>query len=93
MGSRERGIAAAHYEREAAFEHASIAAFARASMGLLGLGAPPELLSETPAAAMDEVEHARVAFALAAAFSGEARGPSRLEVGSQRALPGRCQSS
>lgn len=87
MGSREREMAAAHYEREAAFEHASVASFARASMGLLGLGAPADLVAEAHAAAIDEVEHARIAFALASAFRGERRGPSRLAVERQVAFP------
>ncbi len=83
----ERAAAAAHFAREAAFEHASIAAFARAAMGLLAMGAPAGLVADTHAAAIDEVEHARITFALASAFGGEARGPSRLDVSGQAPLP------
>ncbi len=87
LPASERAAAAAHYGREAAFEHASIAAFSRAAMGLLALGSPAELVAETHAAAIDEVEHARVAFALASAFAGEPRGPSKLDVAGQTPLP------
>jgi len=64
--------------RVAAAEHASIASFARATLSLLALGAPPELLAETARAGLDEIEHARVAYALAALCSGESFGPGPL---------------
>src|SRR5262249_9106811 len=76
LSAADRASAAVYFAREAAFEHASIAAFSRVALGLLGLGAPAELVAETHAAALDEVEHARVAFALSSAFGGEARGPA-----------------
>ncbi len=76
-----RAALAAHWEREAAFEHASVGAFARASLSLLAVGAPPELLAATHAAAADEVEHARLAYALASAYGGSGRGPGPLAVG------------
>ena len=62
-----------YWEREAAFEHASVAAFARASLSLLALGAPPDLLAATHAAAIDEVEHARLCYGLASSYGGAAR--------------------
>ena len=43
------------------------------------LGAPPDLLHAAQAAAADEIEHARIAYALASAYAGRAtsvRGPS-----------------
>jgi hypothetical protein len=78
--AEERAALAAHWEREAAAEHASIAAFARASLSLLAVGAPAGLLAETHAAAMDEVEHARAAYALASLYSGAHRGPGQLDL-------------
>lgn len=87
LSAPERAAAAAHYAREAAFEHASVAAFSRAALGLLAHGSPAELVAETHAAAIDEVEHARAAFALASAFAGEPRGPSKLDVTGQTPLP------
>jgi len=69
---------AAHWEREAAFEHASVAAFAHASLALLAVGGPPDLLAATHEAALDEVEHARLAYGLASAYGGSGRGPGAL---------------
>jgi hypothetical protein len=81
-----RAALAAHWEREAAFEHASVAAFARASLMLLAVGAPPDLVTGAHAAAMDEVEHARMAYALASGYGGSPRGPGLLPaVGVQEA--------
>ena len=73
-----REVLAAHWEREAAFEHASIAAFAHASLTLLAAGAPPDLVAATHAAALDEIEHARLSYALASAYGGVRRGPGRM---------------
>jgi hypothetical protein len=72
---------AAHWVREAAFEHASIASFARASLELMTVGAPPDLLASTHEAACDEIAHARVAFAIASAYAGRDLGPGSLPHG------------
>jgi hypothetical protein len=58
---------------EALLEHASIAAFARLSLELLALGAPPELVRGAHEAALDEIEHARVLFTRAGAEPGPLR--------------------
>ncbi len=63
----------------AAVEHASIGSFARFSIQLLALGAPPGLLAETQLATIDEIEHAKVAYAIASALAGEGVGPGPLE--------------
>jgi hypothetical protein len=60
----------------AAAEHASIASFARTSLELLALGAPSRLIEETHRAALDEIEHARLAYGLA----GGDVGPARLDL-------------
>ncbi|MFT3772563.1 MAG: ferritin-like domain-containing protein [Minicystis sp.] len=75
-----RAALAAHWDREAAFEHASVGSFARAALALLAVGAPPDLVAATNAAAIDEVEHARLGFALASAYGGTPRGPGALPV-------------
>jgi hypothetical protein len=75
-----RAALAAHWEREAAFEHASVASFSRASLTLLAAGAPADLIAETHAAALDEIDHARIGYALASAYAGAARGPSPLPL-------------
>ncbi|MCB9689809.1 MAG: ferritin-like domain-containing protein [Alphaproteobacteria bacterium] len=64
----------------AAMEHASVASFARASLELMALGAPPDLLRDTHLAAMDEVEHARLAYGLVERFSGAPAGPGPLSL-------------
>lgn len=71
----ERSLQAARWTRDAREEHASIAAFARLSVDLLALGAPPGLVERAHRAALDEVLHARLAFALAGAYAGEPVGP------------------
>lgn len=72
----ERAREAARWTRDAREEHASIAAFARLSVDLLALGAPPGLVERAHRAALDEALHARLAFALASAYAGEPVGPA-----------------
>ncbi|WP_437965528.1 ferritin-like domain-containing protein [Sorangium sp. So ce260] len=75
-----RAALAAHWREIAAVEHASIASFARFSLELLALGAPPALLAGAQQAAMDEVAHARAAYTLASAYAGAALGPGPLDM-------------
>ena len=77
-----RARLAAAWTRAAQDEHASIAAFNLFSMQLLGLGAPARLVADAQRAAMDEVEHARLCFALASAYGDEPIGPGRLAMSS-----------
>jgi hypothetical protein len=49
-------------------EHASVAAFARLSLQLLRLGAPSDLLRGVHQAAMDELSHAEICWAMARRF-------------------------
>jgi hypothetical protein len=76
--TRER-LAAAWLD-DAVAEHASIAAFARFALQLLALGAPPQLLADTYRAMNDELEHARLCFALASAYAGRELGPGPLPI-------------
>jgi hypothetical protein len=62
-------------------EHASIAAFARFSLQLLALGAPPELVDACTQALADETEHTKLCFQLASAYAGHAIGPGPLDIG------------
>jgi hypothetical protein len=66
--------------RAALAEHASVASFARFSLDLLRLGAPPALLQASARAAADEVVHARSAFGIAGSLLGRAVGPGPLET-------------
>jgi hypothetical protein len=61
-------------------EHASIAAFARFTMHLMSVGAPPEMIVASQRAAFDEVNHARACFALARRYSGRSLGPGALSL-------------
>lgn len=75
LSADERAREAARWVRDAREEHASIAAFSRLSLDLLALGAPAALVERTHRAALDEVLHARLAFALAGAYAGAPVGP------------------
>jgi len=71
---------AAWWRRQALGEHASVASFARVSLELMALGAPPVLLLAVQAAALDEVRHATDFFSLAAAVdNGPGPGPLALD--------------
>lgn len=61
-------------------EHASVAAFARFTLLLLSVGAPPGLVAESQRASLDEIQHARACFALARRYGKTDVGPARLEV-------------
>ncbi len=65
-------------------EHASIASFSRATLELLALAAPPELVEACQHAVLDEIDHARRCFALASAYAGRAIGPGPLPALSPR---------
>ena len=70
-----RALASA-WTADALLEHASIAAFARFSLELLAVGAPADLVIAAHQAALDEVRHARICFALAQGYAGASIGPS-----------------
>lgn len=57
-----------------------MASFARFTLQLLTLGAPPELVAASLRAADDEIRHARTCFRLATRFGGEPVGPGPLEM-------------
>ena len=59
-------------------EHASVPAFSRLSLSLVALGAPAWLVEAAHRAALDEIEHARLAFSLASLYAGEPVGPGPL---------------
>lgn len=66
--------------RAALDEHASIFAFERLAHILSTLGAPAPLIDRAHSAAAEETRHARDAFSLAAAYSGEPLGPAPLQI-------------
>ncbi len=75
-----RDALAAAWRRDALMEHASIASFARFTLHLMALGAPPALVVDTQRAALDEVDHARSCFEIATRIDGRTLGPGALEV-------------
>lgn len=72
---------AEHWTDIALMEHASVAAFARFTLQLLALGAPPELVRGSTDAQADEIRHATLAFELASHYGAAPVGPARLDLG------------
>jgi hypothetical protein len=75
-----RAALLAGWTAQGLMEHASVAAFARFALQLASLGAPPELLTRTGTAMLDEIRHARACFELARRFSDRELGPGPLPV-------------
>jgi hypothetical protein len=67
--------------RDALLEHASVASFGRFALELMAVGAPADLLAEAHRAALDEIEHARMCFALASAYAGARLSPAAFPFG------------
>jgi hypothetical protein len=80
LSRAERLALAEHWTRMGQMEHASIAAFARFSLQLLSLGAPPELVEACTQALADETAHTQLCFGIASAYAGHAIGPGPLDV-------------
>jgi hypothetical protein len=69
-------------------EHASVAAFARLTLDLMALGAPPSLIAAANQDALDEIRHAELCFSIARALDGEAVSPAPFpEAQSAATLP------
>ncbi len=75
---RVRRALAAAWTRDAQLEHASVAAFAKLALDLCALGAPLELVGRAHEAALQEVRHAELCFALASAYAGVELAPGAL---------------
>jgi hypothetical protein len=56
-------------------EHASVASFARLSLDLMALGAPPALLAAANRDALDEIRHTEACFGIARALDGQCHSP------------------
>jgi hypothetical protein len=80
LAPETRAHLARRWARDAATEHASVAAFARVSLQLLALGAPPDLIEDTHRAAIEEIAHARASYAAASAYAGAPIGPGPLDT-------------
>jgi len=75
LSAEKRAFRARAWAESGLFEHASVASFARFSLELLSVGAPSALVEAANRAALDEIEHARICFALASAYAGEETAP------------------
>jgi hypothetical protein len=75
-----RRALAEHWTEVALLEHASIASFSVFALELLSVGAPPSLVEGANRAALDEIEHAKLAFRLASRYAGEPLSPGPLPV-------------
>ena len=71
-----RAALADAYTTAALAEHASVASFARFALDLMAVGAPSDLVTAAHEAALDEVRHARLCFALAGGYRGVPVSPS-----------------
>lgn len=82
-----RAYAAAGWAREAAFEHASVAAFARLAIDLMVHAAPADLVDAAHVAARDEIRHARLCYGIASTFAGTVVGPGPLALAASSSAP------
>jgi hypothetical protein len=81
LSAKERAALAAAWSEDARTEHAAVAAFARFALELMAHGAPADLVAEAHRAALDEVRHAKLAFALASGYAGEELAPGAFPFG------------
>ncbi len=75
LPSGVRSAVAARWRENGRTEHASVAAFARLTLDLMALGAPPELIHDANRDARDEIRHAELCFSLAKAIDGQDASP------------------
>jgi hypothetical protein len=80
LGSDARRWAGERWAEQAQMEHASVASFAKFSLQLVMVAAPPALLAGAHRAAIDEIHHARIAFALASRLLGKPLGPGAVDL-------------
>ena len=83
-----RAAVAARWRENGRTEHASVAAFARLTLDLIALGAPPELIHAANRDAHDEIRHAELCFSLAKALDRQIGGPGPFpQAQTARTLP------
>jgi hypothetical protein len=80
---------AAQWRENGRTEHASVGAFARLTLDLLALGAPPALVAAAQRDALDEIAHTEACFALARSIDGVPSSPGAFPQASRaRTLSG-----
>jgi hypothetical protein len=84
----DRAGVAARWRENGRTEHASVAAFARLTLDLMALGAPPSLVGSAQRDALDEIAHAEACFAIARAVDGCVASPAAFpQAARARTLP------
>ena len=86
LSAEARAHIARRWVDSALLEHASVASFARTTIELMAVGAPPSLVAAVQRAASDEIRHAQMCFAIASSYAGAEVGPSALAPASPREL-------
>lgn len=92
VSSETRAALAAQWRENGRTEHASVAAFARLTLDLVALGAPPSLVSAAQRDALDEIRHAELCFSLARAIDGAAASPASFPAASRASAPSRIRT-
>ncbi|MEC7983674.1 MAG: MopE-related protein [Myxococcota bacterium] len=80
LSEERRGLLGSMWIQAAQEEHASIASFARFTMQLLSMGAPPDLVAAATRAQADEIAHARTCYSIASQILGVDIGPDPLNI-------------
>lgn len=81
LSAAERTALGQWWQQAGAMEHASVASFARLTLELMAVGAPPDLLARSQQAGLDEVRHAERCYALASRYLAVPVGPGQLAIG------------
>jgi hypothetical protein len=81
LAPEARELLAAAWTAAALDEHAAVAAFGRVALDLMAHGAPADLVAWTLRAAGEEVDHARLGFALASGYAGRPVRPGVFPLG------------
>jgi len=76
VGPETRRALADQWRENGRTEHASVAAFAKLTLDLVALGAPPELIEAANRDALDEIRHTKMCFSLARAIDGAPESPA-----------------
>jgi hypothetical protein len=87
LDAETRAALAAQWRENGRTEHASVAAFARLTLDLMALGAPPELVAGANRDALDEIRHAELCFGLARALDGRTEGPGAFPAAAKARTP------
>lgn len=79
---------AAQWRENGRTEHASVGAFARLTLDLMALGAPPSLIASANRDALEEIRHTELCFSLARDLDGREESPGAFPAASKaRKLP------